>query len=149
MLFRADRCLLPPTAYQTYTIAVPLATHWRPATCAEVDCPNYVNGWQSLIEEFTELGQRQAHYIRRESGRGFTERRVAEGLTEFTFAPGQRCFDSGSHKTWNGRPERFIQRSGDWRGNPDGRVIEHSGPAPWVDSFGENQERLTAAQERG
>ncbi len=37
----------------------------------------------------------------------------------------------------------------DYRGNPDGRVIEHSGPSPWVDSFGENQERLAEAQQRG
>jgi len=146
MLFRAERDLLPPTAYQTYTIAVPLATHWRPATCEEVDCPHYLQGWRTIVP----TDSPQAEYIRHDRTRSWTEERgTADGLAAFTFPPGQRCFGASSHKTWNGRPERFIQRSGDHRANPDGRVIEHSGPSPWVDSFGENQERLAEAQGRG
>jgi hypothetical protein len=146
---RFERGLLPPTAYTTYTIAVPLATHWRAATCSEVDCPQWLNGWQSLVDEATELGQQQAYYIRHDRTRRHTETRTPEGLTAFTFEPGQQCYAASSHRIQNGRPERYIQRSGDHRGNPDGRVTEHTGAAPWVDSFGENQERLADAAGRG
>jgi hypothetical protein len=156
-MHRIERDLLPPQAYTTYQIVIPLATHWGPATCEDVDCPHYLLGWQSIIDESTEMGQRQAYYIRKESGRRFREEPggfavapvPSAGMTVFTFEPGQPCFRASEHKAQNGRPERYIQRGGDYRGNPDGRVIEHSGPAPWVDSFGENQERLAAAQERG
>ena len=145
MLNRIERDLLPPQAYQTYTIAVPLATHWRPATCDEVDCPHYLLGWRTLVP----ADSPQADYIRHDRTRSATEERTPEGLAAFTFGPGQRCFQASQHKVQNGRPERFIQRGGDHRANPDARVIEHTGPSPWVDSFGENQERLTDAQQRG
>lgn len=76
---------------KTYILAKPLSTHWRKATCREVECPHWLMGWETRIDESTEMGQRRAGYIRRESGRAFTEVREG-GLTVFSFPPGQRCF---------------------------------------------------------
>jgi hypothetical protein len=137
---------MPVGAYQTYRIASPLATHWRTGTCAEADCEQYENGWQSTIDETTVLGQRQAHYIRRESGRGFTERR--EGmLTVFAFTAGQQCF--AEHKVPVGRPELYLVRDGDWRGNPTGRTRQHSDAQAWIDDFGEHQDTLADQMKKG
>lgn len=134
-------------AYKTYRIASPLATHWRDATCAEADCEHHRDGWQSTIDEATVLGQQQAHYIRRQSGRGFTEERLASGLTRFTFPAGQSCF-AGPHRVPVGRPELYVVRDGDWRGNPTGqsRTLR---PQDWIDDFGEHQNRLADQMKKG
>ena len=144
---RVERDLLPPGAYRTYRIAAPLATHWRHATCAEIECPEYVSGWQSDIDERTELGQRQAAYIRRDRTRSHREERLPEGLTRFTFGPGQQPFGH-DHQVQNGRPERFYERDGDHRGNPTGFTRELR-VDDWADSFANNQDRFARALERG
>jgi hypothetical protein len=138
---------MPPSAYKSYVISAPLRTHWGPATCAAVDCGHYLGGWDSLIDERTELGQQQAWYIRKESGRRFTEERRPDGLTVFRFEAGQRCFQQ--HKARNMRPETYLERGGDWRGNPTGQRRVHARPDDWVESFALNQDRLRAIQERG
>lgn len=145
---------LPPTmpvgAYKTYQIVSPVATHWRKATCAEVDCDHYVNGFRTRVDERLELGQKQAHYIRKESGRRFTEDRDDAGLTVFTFEPGQRCFASDSHKLPLERPELYLTRPGDWRGNPTGeRPYQHTKPEFWVEDFSINQDNLKSRMDRG
>jgi hypothetical protein len=135
---------LPVTAVKTYQVAAPRATHWRPATCAEADCPHYLHGWVTIVP----ADSPQAHYIRHECGRSFTEALQPGGLVEFTFEPGQRCFASSQHQVPKDIPEIFIERDGDWRGNPTGRRIQHS-VTGWLDSFGEHQERLAEAQKEG
>ena len=70
----------------------PLATHWRKATCAEVDCPHFTFGWETLIDERTDFGKKQAGYIRHKSGRTFKEEVLQNGLTSFVFHAGQKCF---------------------------------------------------------
>lgn len=140
---------LPAASMQTYAISAPLATHWRPATCEESDCDAWLHGWQSFIDESTDLGQRQAHYIRRESGRKYAETRNEAGITEFTFEAGQRCFKSDQHRVRNYRDERYLVRGGDFRGNPTGMRREHKRPEDWVDDFSAHQDRLKAALERG
>lgn len=139
---------MPPGAYKTYRIIAPVSTHYRPGTCAEADCPHYLNGWQSRIDESTELGQRQAHYIRRESGRRFAEHRDDAGLTVFAFEAGQTCF-GGQHQVRLDRPELYVVQDGDWRGNPTGRVRRHADARDWIDDFGEHQQTLAAQMERG
>ncbi|NUP18434.1 MAG: hypothetical protein HOZ81_20585 [Streptomyces sp.] len=138
---------LPVEAYKTYRVTSPLATHWRAATCAEVDCPAHVNGWQSTIDETTILGQQQAFYIRKQSGRRFTEERPEAGLTRFRFEAGQRCF--GQHQVPLGRPELYLVRGGDWRGNPTGELRQHTNAQDWIDDFGEHQDNLADQIRKG
>jgi hypothetical protein len=133
---------LPVHAMKSYAISAPLSTHWHPVTCAEAACDAYEHGWQSFIDEAAELGQRQAHFIRRESGRRFTEERNEHGITVFTFEPGQECFASDRHKARNERQEKYLVRGGDFRGNPTGERRIHSGPDPWLDDFSTHQDRL-------
>ncbi|MFD9618502.1 hypothetical protein ACFWB2_14700 [Streptomyces virginiae] len=135
------------TSYKTYAISRPKATHWRAASCEEVGCRLLERGFKTAVDESTQLGQRQAHYIRRESGRKYTEARREDGLTEFVFASGQPCFKE--HKLPLDRQELFYVRGGDARGNPSGQVRRHSRPEDWVEDMAINQDRLRSAIERG
>lgn len=139
---------LPVGAMQTFQVLAPKATHFRQATCAEIDCPHYLHGWRTTIDESTELGQQQAWYVRNQSGRRFTEDRdQAPGLTTFTFEAGQRCF--GQHQVRLDKPELFIVRDGDWRGNPSGRRRQHANADDWVDDFANHQDKLARELEKG
>jgi hypothetical protein len=133
---------LPVAAMKTYAISAPLSTHFHPVTCEEAGCEAYLHGWVSYIDESAELGQRQAHYIRRECGLKFTEERNASGVTEFTFEAGQVCFQSDRHQRRTDRPEKYVVRGGDFRGNPTRERRVHSGPDPWLDDFATHQDRL-------
>lgn len=139
---------LPAAAMKTYQILAPVVSHFRSATCAEVDCERYTDGWQSPIDERTELGQAQAWYIRNQSGRRYTEdRNRLPGITVFTFEPGQKCF--GQHQVRTGRPELFIVRGGDWRGNPTGQTQMHANGDDWVDDFVDHQLKLANQIQQG
>lgn len=132
---------LPAAAYKTYAIASPISTHYRDGTCAEAGCMAHQYGWQTAVDESSEIGQRQAHYIRKQSGRRHTERHTEAGLTAFEFEAGQRCF--AQHKVPLERPEFYVVRGGDWRGDPRGEgTYMHTGPDSWVNDFGDHQDRL-------
>lgn len=139
---------MPAGAYKTYQIVAPLATHFRNATCEEAQCADYLYGFRSVIDESTELGQQQAYYVRRESGRRYVEVKQPDGLTEFTFEPGQKCF-KGSHKVRLERDETFIVRGGDWRGNPSRTVFRHRDAGQWTEDFAEHQDHINRLIERG
>ena len=134
----------PPEAYKTYQVVSPKETHMRPATCEEVDCGAFLRGWGTVIDVASELGQKQADYIRKSSGRVYTEDREGSMIT-FTFSPGQSCF--GSHTTHNGRPEIYVVRGGDWRGYGESR--RHSRAEDWVDDFRNHQQSIVDRQQRG
>lgn len=149
---------LPPAAYKTFQISSPISTHRKPATCAEAQCSHYLGGWATVVDEGTELGQAQAYYIRHDSGRKFAEEPGGIGLTRFVFEAGQTCFlppppgqpPTHRHTVSLERPQIFVVREGDWRGNPRG--IEpriHTRAADWVDEFANHQQKLADARERG
>ncbi len=132
---------LAPEHMQTYRIVAPISTHWRQASCAEIDCTAYLSGWRTEIDEHTQLGAQQAAYIRSTSGRRFTEaRHEITRLTVFTFAPGQTCFAAGSHRAPLEREPLYVVQGGDWRGNPRQiRPRVHRRAEDWVDEFANHQ----------
>lgn len=131
-----------PGDYRTFTIVSP-TDRSVVAACSQVGCLEWRNGWQSVIDESTQLGQGQAAYIRSESRRTFREQRTSAGLTVFTFESGQRCF--AEHRT---RPEIYAVRGGDWR-EQTSPARSHQRPADWVEDFQENQGNLADLQRRG
>ena len=136
----------PAQAYKTYQLLQPLATHFRPATCEEVDCPAYLHGWKTVIDESTELGQRQAHYIRDESDRRYQRDPVVfgQGPVTYMFEAGQRCFRQ-HHEPLEREPLALV-KDGDWRMSQNPRQLS---PDDWVDDFQNHQDRLHTQQERG
>jgi hypothetical protein len=140
---------LPAAAMKTYEIDAPLATHFRQATCAEVQCDAHRLGWQTEVDESAELGQRQAYYIRHDSTRKHAEERREDGTTVFTFEAGQHGF-SHDHRLPTGRPERLLVLGGDWRGNPLGiRPRVHVSADDWVEDMQESLDKIRTAHERG
>lgn len=129
---------------KTYQVAQPLATHFRAATCAEVECPNWLNGWRVRVEGLAP----QLLHAATHSGRRHTRVDVAEGESWLVFEAGQPCFAASTHRTLVGRPQRFFERGGDWRGNPRAERRELN-PADWQDSFANHQDRIATVIERG
>lgn len=123
---------------KTYAIRAPKETHTRQARCEEVNCQAQQSGWSTVVDETSDLGRRQAHYIRTEAGRRFTVRKLA-GQTVFRFPPGEQCFQE--HRVSLDRPELYLVHGGDWRGATTKARI-HSSPDAWVNDFGEHQDRI-------
>lgn len=136
----------PASAYKTYSIKAPLSTHFRPATCEEVGCPNYLNGWRIRVEGLPAELLNTA----KTSGRKYTVLSVAEGETWLVYEAGQPCFQAAAHKTRVERPELYIVRDGDWRGNPRGtdrRV--HKNAEEWVEDLHEHTDRINKLIQEG
>jgi hypothetical protein len=145
-LFRF-RPLGPAAAYKTYGIKAPLATHWRRASCAEVGCPAYLNGWVTIVP----VQSPQAQYIRAgRSGRHYSEATGSEqGMTEFRFQPGQPCFRASEHRVPLEREPIYTVRPGDWRGSAPGASRRHQRAADWVDDFGTHQQAIADRHKKG
>lgn len=139
---------MPSRAYQTFQIVSPVSTHTREATCEEVECEQYLRGWRMRIDLNTDLGQRQALYIKFQSGRSFKKIFAMDGLVELEFAANQPCF--AEHRIRTDRPEVYRVKGGDHRGNPLKTLTRvHKKPEFWLEEFQENQDRLKTQIERG
>lgn len=127
---------LPSQHFKTYEIIAPLQTHYRQATCAEVQCAPHVNGWVTRVP----VGSSAEQYIRSgSSGRRFTETTdaddMAEGVAEFMFPPGQQCFASDKHRVSLEREPLYVARGGDARGNPLRERRVHTRAVDWQEDF--------------
>lgn len=134
----------PVTAMKTYAVAAPVATHFRPASCEEVGCLNYHNGWITKVPVDSDLED-----IVKRSGRKWQYRSVRAGVAAYTFAPGTACFNASTHRVPLERPALFVVRDGDHRGNPTGRQMQHTRPEFWVEDFAEHQQGIKDARDKG
>jgi hypothetical protein len=112
--------------------------HFRPATCAEVNCPDYLNGWRTLLP----VNHEHIDFIRHQTGRHFTEGRIGEGLIEFRFPAGQPCFRTSQHRVQNGRPPGLLVQT------RDHRVIEQE-PERWLGEFNDEVARAETDYRQG
>lgn len=138
---------MPVTSYKTYSLISPRGTHWRKATCAEVDCEAYLKGWVTKVDITSVLGSKQANYIRLHSGRSFVTSDEGGPIVTFTFPAMQKCF--ADHQVPVQREPICLVRDGDWRGNPTGRRTVHSRSGLWVEDFAEHQGRLSDEFKKG
>ena len=148
--------LLPhmrPEEYKTYQILAPIATHFRPATCADLECQAYLHGWTTTVDRASDIGEAQFEYITKRSGRRFTmERQGPEGnMVVFTFEAGQTCFKGTNHKTRIDKQEIFVVRQGDYRRRdlPHRRFTGARAAEDWRDDFMTHQQSLADILERG
>jgi hypothetical protein len=136
--------VMPVGAYKTYQIIAPVSTHFRPATCEEVDCGAWKNGWATTV-----LPGSDDETVVRGAGRRFIEERTPDGFVRFIFPAGQSCFAVSRHRVPLERPPIHIVRHGDWRGNPSGQRRQHTRPEHWVEDFAEHQDQIKTTIERG
>lgn len=138
--------MLEPQQRQTYRILAPVATHWRSATCEEVECGLFADGWR-LRKEL--VNERDLDFIKR-SRRQFIELDLSEGEIWLVFAPGTPCllqwatglpFTERHHKLPTGRPEFYTVQPGDFRMRcGEARVFDRGDQ--WVDDFACHQDRI-------
>lgn len=150
-LFRIESPL-PARAFRTYALRQPLATHWRVCTCAEVDCPRYLEGWKTPLDLSTQDGQNAAAWIR-QSGLRFTEEVDGSAHVTFRFPPGQLCPRSTPghprrHRAPLGRPPVMLRFNGDHR-QQIGSTVLHGRAEDWRDDFGEHLDRLHDQKQKG
>jgi hypothetical protein len=144
-VFRIEPAM-PPQAYKTYAMVSPLGTHTRQATCEEVGCDQYRQGWRVRVETLTP----DLLHAARNSGRKYTEQHIAEGETYLVFEPGQACFKAATHRAPIGRPPLYVVRDGDHRGNPRGTKARlHQRAENWVEDFAEHQQALADEIKKG
>jgi hypothetical protein len=136
----------PAQAYKTYGASMPLRTHWVAATCEEVDCEAFLNGWSINV---TPLSEQDVAAIR-EHGYRYDVLPVSAEETLWLFDAGQPCFKATEHRKEIGRPPIFYTRRGDWRGDPTGgRPYMHDSAENWVDDMATHLDRLRTERERG
>lgn len=142
------RPLLSARRMQTYRIARPVATHTRPAACAEVNCSDYVNGWVALLDVADPRVATFRRAILRPTDLGDGIRRSCRpvdgdrpGVVGFRFEAGTPCKSARSHRTSLDRPEIYLVRGGDWRQNT-GLIRKHDRPELWVEDMQENLEAV-------
>jgi hypothetical protein len=138
---------LPAHLVKTYRLVQPVSSHYRQAACREVECEAWRLGWVTTVNEATELGQRQAYYIRMHSGRKYRQRGMAGGFTEFWFGPGQQCF--ATHQVPLEREPLYVVQGGDWRGNPRREGRRHTRAEFWVEDFATHQDKLGTKFQEG
>lgn len=132
---------MPVEAYQTWSVKSRPDKRVK-TVCEKVGCPVWRNGWESVIDEGTDLGRQQAAFIR-SSRRTFREQRNGAGLTVFRFEPYQRCF--ADHQTM---PEKYLVRGGDYRAAV-GQVRVHTRAADWVEHVQQHMGRLLDERNKG
>lgn len=141
---------MPTQNYQTFAVRSPINTHYRRATCAEIDCPDYLNGWYLKIDGTPQ----ELIHIATHSGRRYRVGEVLlEGQTEafraLIFEAGQPCFREETHVTSLERPEFFYIGRGDFRSFSTRRAQQVGKPDEFVDRFATHLDKLKTKLERG
>ncbi len=137
---------LPVQAMQTYRISRPTATHTRPATCEEVDCPDFVKGYVVRLPR----GDGRIALLRdAAAGRIDGLKRSMREVTgvdsaEQEFLMNGPCLKATQHRAPVDRPEIYLVRGGDWRANT-GLIRKHTRPEHWVEDM---QETFDATRRR-
>jgi hypothetical protein len=152
---------LPEHLQRGFHILAPRDTHWRPATCAEVECDRYVYGFDVRIDESDLLpmgGAERAAWIRTQAklpgGKRYTEEwREPNGITVFKFPPGLIAWgaEHEDHRVRIDRPELFVASHINDSGR---RVVQRhdgaeAGAVNWVDQFATHQDELASEHAKG
>ncbi len=133
-------------AYKTFKVASPLATHYRKATCEEVNCSAYLSGW--TIKK-SDLDDKLMHVVK-ESGRHYAEKTLELGGDIYlVFPPGQACFNAEMHRVPLNRPEFFFAGRGDYRTFSPRAAHRYDRADQWQHDFAEIQDRNATIVKRG
>lgn len=148
---------LPTGAYKTYRVASPVSTHYRPATCAEVGCKAYTEGWtykksdlerENLLYAVTHAGKRYREMTMESLTMNDGCGKTAEEIY-LVFEPGQVCFQARTHRISLERPEFYFAGRGDYRSFSHRRATQFDKAEDWVDSFQHHQEIINRVVEEG
>ena len=137
--------LMPTGNYKTFALRQPLATHFRKATCQEIECEAYMNGWNFRREGMDP----RLYYVATHSHRSWREVVLAPGESYLVFEPGQPCFDADNHRIAIDRPAFFFAGRGDFRSFTTRQARQHANADDWVDEFATQLDQINTQIERG
>jgi hypothetical protein len=141
-----------PEQFVTHKVSAPIHSHWRPATCEEFECDDFVYGFVFTCDTSTELGQSQYYYLTHDRSRRYSMQRVGPQMVKFVYGPGFRGFGNAhaSHRVPIGRPPLYLVAEGDFRGNPRGVPTRvHRNVEDFVDHSWSHFDKLKTIYERG
>lgn len=151
---------MPTQNYTTFAIKSPISTHYRRATCAEVNCADYLNGWYLKIEGTPE----DLLYLATHSGRRYTTGEVViekeveidgaitvvpDMFKALIFEAGQGCFAEATHVKSLERQEFYFSGRGDYRSFSIRKAHLYDRPDQFVDDFDHHLTRIRRALEQG
>lgn len=150
---------MPSHLYRTYRALSPVSTHFRPATCAEVQCTAYTQGWtyvkehlirENLLYAVTHAGKRYREMTIPVPYRDSATDELKFGAEELclVFEPGQMCFQARGHRLPLERPEFFYTGRGDYR-TFSTRNAQKLNADDWVDHFANHVDKLNTAYQKG
>jgi hypothetical protein len=144
---RADPAL-PVNLMQTYEMRFPTTTHFRVASCVEVECEWY-HGGRLLGFDLTDPAKREAAQqigsLATKMGLRFAIEQVGTTV-QFKFPPGQSCLQG--HKVPLERDPLYLRWKGDWRGQQGG-IYRHTNGADFAEDWQENVDKVITRSERG
>ena len=111
-----------PAPTNRHRAVSPIETHFREATCREVNCRAWLEGWETIVPDPSEPSE----FIRAgklKPARRYIERSSTPGMVTFKFFPEQKCFRQ--HKMRLERDPFFLKNSTSMRGTD------------WVDDLSE------------
>lgn len=118
-----------------HVISRPLSTHTVPATCGQVDCVAWLNGWETQLDLTIPEHQTAADWIRVNRRGQFVEYVNQDGLTCFDFPPGLPCLEAHTHRRHLERPPLFVISS-------MGHTREHVREVDWGEDFAEHHQKV-------
>jgi hypothetical protein len=151
---------LNPDATRTYQIIAPLPSHFRPATCAEVECKAWASGWittvlpgtpehgqvMALRGKYSMIAGRRELKSPGDPGSGWFVNPLhaanEDGTVSFEFAAGQQCFRRSQHRKSLEREPFYRVKDG--MSAPTARRADD-----WVSDFAEHQQMIADARTRG
>lgn len=137
----------PAHLYTTFGIRTKESEHWRQATCEETNCGYYIKGFNVEVDESKPIGEKNAVLLRQDKTRSPKESHNEYGMTVFSYPPGTNCMNK--HQVRIPKPEIFIVKGGDHRGNPKGTPTRiHTKAEFWVEEFAEVQDKIKTQVEK-
>jgi hypothetical protein len=149
---------------QAFILDQPAETHFRPATCDEVDCSQQMLGWVTVLDPTQHA---DLITVILNSGRRFTQMRSEEasekaskplppGLMAFVFPPGQQCFQR--HRVQLDKPPLMAHQRGDAFVNartgsptwvPNGDRRPHTRVVDFVEHFNQEADAVNRMRQKG
>tara|TARA_R100000808_G_C2124537_1_gene135030 strand:+ start:229 stop:621 length:393 start_codon:yes stop_codon:yes gene_type:complete len=114
----------------TYRAIKPIATHFRQATCQEVNCLNYTRGWKTILP----VNHEGINWIRQSNYRYNEVTDLDNNMVEFIFEAGQNCFKQSKHVISLDKPAIFAIQ--------DANGLKKQEANEWIDKFDNHLTKL-------
>ena len=126
--------MIQPT--DKYQVTWPKNTHFRRATCQEVDCDQFLKGWVTIK---IQIDSTEDCYIRNDKTRKSVGVRMEDNTMSYFFEAGQPCFRS--HRATSKKPPLLTVNQ---PGRESARLIRANMDFDeWTDRFNEQSYRST------